>query len=360
MLHKALIIGPNLGMGGVERASANYANLLAENGWAVTYLELIPKKQFFSLHPEVRFLEGPVFNKGQINTLKTLRYIRKTVMNEKPIVILGFTKLYAALANLSVLFSSFQVIVLERSSPLYIWPRQVEWFARVSFFFKKCGGIIAQTSMAAKYQQRYYRTQHVLALPNPVRPIQTPIKISKEKWILLVGRLRDDCKGFDRFMQVLDKMEFPDEEWKVVFAGGEVGEAGYLLQLLQQPEKKEKMIFLGKVDKLDELYAKAAVFVIPSRSEGFPNALCEAMAAGLPAVSFDFVAGPRDLIEDGENGYIIEDGNVTEMAKTIQFLMNEPAERERVGKQAAEIADRLSYDQTSRKLIKFLQNLKKT
>lgn len=143
----------------------------------------------------------------------------------------------------------------------------------------------------------------------------------------------------------------------MVFAGGEVAEAGYLLELLQSPEKKERLVFLGRVNSLDEVYAKAAIFAIPSHSEGFPNALCEAMAAGLPSVSFDFVAGPRDLIVHGENGYLIEDGNVAEMAKTIEFLMKEPAVREQVGQQATEIANRLSYDQTAAKLLRFLQTL---
>jgi glycosyltransferase involved in cell wall biosynthesis len=356
-MKRVVIVGPNIGMGGVERSTTNYANLLAESGWQVTYLALIPDERFFSLHPSVRFLDGPSFNRKHIQKRKTLHHIRQVVMTERPSIILGFTKLYAALANMALIFTRYRVIVLERSSPLYVWPWQVEWFARLSFTLKKCRGIISQTSIAATYQQRFYRTQNVLVLPNPVRQIHIPTNTKKEKWILMVGRLHDHCKGFDRFMQVLDRMKFPDNEWKIVLAGGEETEAGYLLELLKNPEKKERMHFLGKVDSMDEVYAKASIFAIPSRSEGFPNALCEAMAAGLPVVSFDFVAGPRDLIEDGVHGYLVEDGNIPEMTQRLEWLMKETTKRAEIGERATEIGHRLSYAHTAQKLGDFLRSL---
>ena len=68
--------------------------------------------------------------------------------------------------------------------------------------------------------------------------------------------------------------------------------------------------FLGKVEEIDKCYAYAGMFVIPSRSEGFPNALAEAMTAGCCCVTFDFVAGPRDIITNNINGIIVENKNM--------------------------------------------------
>lgn len=354
MEQKVLIVGPNVGMGGVERASANYANLLAESGWQVTYLALIPDERFFQLLSAVRFLEGPPYNRQHMAILKTMQHIRQAVQSEQPSVILAFTKFYAALANLALVLTPYRVVVLERSSPLYVWPRQVEWFTRLSFFLKKCAGVISQTTMAAQYHQRYYRSPRLLVLPNPVNPMVLPDPLpSKEKWILLVGRLHDDCKGFDRFMHVLDQLQFPDEEWKVVFAGGSRAEAYYLLRLLRDPAKAERITFLGKVEDLALVYSKSAIFVIPSRSEGFPNALCEAMAAGLPCVSFDFVAGPCDLIEHGVNGFLVEEGNITGMANELEKLMADADLRLRIGQQASQITHRLSYASIRKRLNEF-------
>jgi glycosyltransferase involved in cell wall biosynthesis len=144
-----------------------------------------------------------------------------------------------------------------------------------------------------------------------------------------------------------------NQDWELHIAGGdEEGEA-----LKEQAERLgviNRIKFLGKVKDIDREYAKAGIYVIPSRSEGFPNALAEAMAAGCCCIAFDFVAGPRDIIVDGISGLIIENGNTTEMAKAIDYLIAHPEKRIQLRKEAIKIREKLNENLIAEKIKRFI------
>lgn len=99
------------------------------------------------------------------------------------------------------------------------------------------------------------------------------------------------------------------------------------------------------------------VFVLPSRNEGFPNALIEAMATGLACISFDCSAGPSEIITDGEDGILVEEGNVSELARQMQRLIDNEKEIARLGNNALAIRDRLSLEKIGKKFMKFIDEL---
>lgn len=325
-MKKIVVIGPNAGMGGVERASTNIANGFVELGHDVTYIALIPEEPFFQL--KSKYIEPSGFNNTSMDLIKTLMYIRKEVSDIQPDAILCYTKFYAALTNVALLFTRYQIHVTERSSPLYPWPKRIEQFCRFSFSIKKVKGVISQTTIASEYHQKYYGKTRFIVIPNAVREIKSYPEIKREKIILAVGRFHDDCKGFDLLVEAFNLLN--DSEWRLVFAGGTQEEGKYLLDLAQD-DKKFKIEFLGAVKEMDMLYARAGIFVMPSRSEGFPNALAEALVAGCCCVSFDFIAGPKDLIEDGVNGVLVEAENYMMLGEKLSELVINKKERELYG-----------------------------
>lgn len=348
---KILIIGPNLGLGGVERASSNISNGLHNLGHDLTYLALIPETPFYDL--KTKYIEPKNFNIKKMDFLSTILYIRKEVNRINPDSILCFTKFYAALVNLALLLTKYGIFVTERSSPFYLWPKKIEIICKISFFLKKPKGVVSQTSIASQYHQKYYGKTKYTVVPNAIKEIIRYPEIKRENFILAVGRFHDPCKGFDLLIQAFNLLK--NEDWKLVFAGGTQEEGQYLLDLAINA-KKDKIEFLGAIKDIDKLYSKAGIFVMPSRSEGFPNALAEALSAGCCCVSFDFTAGPRDLIKHGVNGEIVEAENIQALALTLDGLIIDSKRRDSYRKEAIKVGNKLSEKNISKLILEFITN----
>ena len=117
---------------------------------------------------------------------------------------------------------------------------------------------------------------------------------------------------------------------------------------------QEKIDFLGIVKDVKRLYSKSAIFAFTSTLEGFPNALAEAMAAGCACISFDCVAGPSDIIDDGINGILIPVGNDTLYKEKLQLLMEDQGLRERFSIAAKEKMNQFEASYISNKFYNFI------
>jgi glycosyltransferase involved in cell wall biosynthesis len=228
----------------------------------------------------------------------------------------------------------------------------VSLFNKIVYTICTPAGLISQTWLAAEKQQRFFKNRtRIKVIHNGVKKVILYPETKRQKKILAVGRLNDHLKGFDRLIEAFAIIK--DQDWQLVFAGpDEKGE--HLKNQAYELGVHNRVRFLGQVKDMDRLYAEAGIFVIPSRSEGFPNALCEAMAAGLPSISFDFCAGPRELINSDENGLIVPDGDINSLAGAIDYLISEPKERDRLGNKAMEIRDRLDANKIADQWLAFI------
>jgi len=142
--------------------------------------------------------------------------------------------------------------------------------------------------------------------------------VAKEKMVLAVGRLSYQ-KGFDMLLDIWYQTKCRDDGWKLVIIG-----QGELLEQLET--KKEFLGISSSVEilpanpQIESLYARSSLYVMSSRWEGLPLVLIESTSAGLPIVSFDCETGPRDIVKNGYNGYLVECFNLSDFASIIDKL----------------------------------------
>lgn len=216
-------------------------------------------------------------------------------------------------------------------------------------------GFIAQTQRAADYKINQFGNKlNIKIIPNAIKGIEV-YEIPKKKWVLCLARLSWE-KGPDRLLKAFSLIE-DRKGWQLIFAG-----SGPMMESLKKMAKdlniKDEVLFLGQVKNVDYLLAESAFFVLPSHLEGFPNALCEAMAAGLPAICFDTIPY-ENIIVNNENGFVVKDNNLNDLASKISFLINNPEKRIQFSRKAEQIKEKLAIEKIGEMYLSFMFNIKK-
>jgi GalNAc-alpha-(1->4)-GalNAc-alpha-(1->3)-diNAcBac-PP-undecaprenol alpha-1,4-N-acetyl-D-galactosaminyltransferase len=159
--------------------------------------------------------------------------------------------------------------------------------------------VIVQTETIAEWFKTSVPTQHLVVIPNAVRApefMEGMRGTVREPIILCVGRLARQ-KGFDLLLRAIVESGLVKKGWRVVILG-EGEERVALRQLASDCGIADFVEMPGYVSNVSDWMTRSGIFCLPSRYEGFPNALLEAMQTGLPCVSFDCPSGPRDLIDN--------------------------------------------------------------
>ena len=356
MLHAdILIISPSISMGGIQNASVNLANELVDLDNRVVFVTLFKHEHFFQLDNKIEFIEpSNQLNSRSLSIFKSIIWLRKEIKKVNPKVVLIYNKLYAAIGSISTFGLGVTLAISERSSPFYDWGWQTELISKIFFSIRPPEKVISQTQIAAEVHQKVYPRSEVTVIPNALRDVALFPEIKRKQVLLCVGRFGDTCKGFDRMLHAFHAIQ--NKSWELWFAGVEQNEGEELLasEGLLKSAIVDRIRFLGKRKDIDRIYAQAGIFVIPSRSEGFPNALCEAMAAGCPCISFDFIAGPRDILSPGQDGVIVPDGNIPSLAHAIDELIEDPLRRQKLGDAAKAISERLAPKKIAQQHLDFM------
>jgi len=174
---------------------------------------------------------------------------------------------------------------------------------------------------------------------------------SSNRAIVAMGRL-DRQKGFDLLLDAFARIADRHPDWSLKIIG-----QGPLRKELEQQTADLKLVgrvhFAGHVVDPFAVLGSSDLFVFPSRSEGFGLALCEAMACGLPVVSFDCASGPGQIIRHGLDGILVPPEDVAAMAGVLDRLMNDRQERDRLAARAPEVLQRFSAE----RILAIWQNL---
>jgi glycosyltransferase involved in cell wall biosynthesis len=127
-------------------------------------------------------------------------------------------------------------------------------------------------------------------------------------------------KGIDLLLKAWFIIEKQISDWRLDVFGD--GDRTPYEQLIDELKINRKSCLLhGRTDDVEKEYCNSSIFVLSSRFEGFGMVLTEAMACGLPVVSFACPCGPKDIVRDGEDGFLVANGNVDDLAQQLMKLM---------------------------------------
>lgn len=200
-----------------------------------------------------------------------------------------------------------------------------------------------------------WNTKNVVVIPNTVDLKNTDYSQHTQKIAIFAGRFTYQ-KGLDRMLEAWKIIVCKRNDW-VLKLVGEGEQKEYLKQQCQKLGITGNVIFAPATKDIEKEYINSSLFLLTSRFEGFGLVLVEAMQCGVPCVSFDCPYGPSDIIDNGVNGYLIENGNMEEFAKATLKLIEDDELRKKMGKAAIEKAKQYQPENIMPKWIELYENL---
>lgn len=355
-MHVLMVIS-SLHGGGAERVAAILANTWSDRGTKVSVLtfdETIQNDAHYALHPDVSVhrLGGSksCTNKvaAVLRFLTTVKRLRGAIRNIQPDVVVAFMAQTNIITLLACEGLGLPVLVSERCHPgFYSVGRG--WAPLRKIVYRRASSVVVQTRDVADWCSDNLSLNQVDIIPNPVmrQKRRALLDSSGRKQIVAAGRLTYQ-KGFDLLIKSFSMLAGDYPDWDLVICGE--GEERVALETMVADEGLNNRIQLARWNSnlLGE-FADSDMFVLCSRFEGFPNVLCEAMSIGLPVVSYDCPSGPGDIIRDGEDGYLVEEGDWKQFARQMGRLMQDESLRRKMGESGREVAARYSPDRIIKK-----------
>jgi GalNAc-alpha-(1->4)-GalNAc-alpha-(1->3)-diNAcBac-PP-undecaprenol alpha-1,4-N-acetyl-D-galactosaminyltransferase len=346
------IISPSLKIGGIQRALVGLANYYVEKGLKVSFITCFSVTPLYTLDERVELIDHKQkrgLGESGIEKISfyifLLKYVRHKVRELKPDVVLSFGDIMGPFVLGSLMGLKVPKFIGDRTSADYKFkfplPQLKKWL------YPKSTGYFAQTTKAALYRKEEFGNKlRITVVPNGIRTVQR-YNVPRENVILYVGRFAWE-KAPERLIEAFSKVK--RHGWTLEMAGD-----GPLLNKMKKLVKElsinDKVIFHGEVKNVDALFARASIYVIPSILEGFPNALCEAMAAGLPSICFETIPY-EDIFTDGYDGFAVAAGDIDALGNKITELIDNPELRNEIGKNALGVIERLSMDRAAKTIYR--------
>ena len=350
---KIVFVISSMGSGGAERVISNMANYWAGNSWSVTLITLEEKNKYF-YNLDKRISKVALCLVGQststpdavINNIRRILALRSAIKFSRPDAVISFMDRTNVLTIMATLFTGTPVIISERTNPNY-HDIGKGWKALRRWLYKKADALVVQTQDVLQWAINTVGKEKAFVIPNCISLYLNNNPNNKGKqfrhpFILAMGRLTPE-KGFDLLVSAFAKICLNHPEWLLVILG-EGNERLLLEAKVKELGIEDRVYLLGTHPNPVEIMTQAKIFVLSSRYEGFPNALLEAMASGLPVISFDCPSGPREIIRHEIDGILVPPEDVFALAAAMNDLIINPEKRERLASRAIDIVDRFAED----------------
>lgn len=360
-------------VGGAERVLANKVNFLVSHNFDVSIVVWSPTKTpFYFIDPRVKVysvdceldIRG-VFGKMRKYKAKS-KYLNEmnALMNEiKPEIVVSMADRYSR--YIYKLKDGSKKIVerhISKYKDKYYYTRYDDSFlGRIyTHYFHKYSDykIYSQFDkfivLTEEDKKSWGTMPNILAIPNALSSV--PVSKAKlvNKRVIAAGRIVAQ-KQFHKLIEIWSKIARKYPDWKLTIFGD--GDRESLYELIRQYNITDFVEVKPTTKDIEKEYLNSSIYALSSTHEGFPMVLLEAMTYGLPVVSYACKCGPRDMIVDDEDGFLIEFGDMDKFAEKLSLLIENEEMRQRMGKAASENILRFSEDVVMAKWIKLFNEL---
>ena len=354
-LHIAFVIG-SMQVGGAQRMTANLIGFLSRLGVRVSLITLDPRPPAFTLPDSVKLLapvEGRRFRRDIGSGFRVLKFLRKSIKASQAEIVISF--LFPALFLLASASCKAKKIISIRNNPNKFEFPDSRSIRRV--LFRYADAVLCQTDHAAKLVYKQTRHKNIEVFPNFLDDMFMMDDVipafPRAKRIVYVGRLVEGKGTSDLIWAFADAF---DKDWELILVGAgplESQISNYAAEL----DVADRVIMTGDVNDVRPFLVSAQIFAFCSYSEGFPNALMEAMAQGLCCVSYNCNAGPSELIIDGQNGFLIDVGDKVALKDKLVELSQNPELMMTVAKAAKDVRRRYCQENAGKRFLSFLNRV---
>lgn len=330
--------------GGVERIVSEKANYFSEEyGHCVTIISIYEdnhKERAYPLIDKVGLvcLNVPMAGKSNsiifqtFNRIKTLflatKRLNKTIKQLNPDIIFFATTMGALLLPLCKTKA-------RRIFESHLAFKHTPYKSLFGLMIRKADNIICLTKEDA---EDFKKAKDVRVIPNFIKIKELPQCDYNSKKAIAIGRLEYQ-KGFDIMIDCWKEIQNKFPDWQLhIYGEGSMKES--LQKQIDEYKLNDHVILCGRNENIIEKYNEYSLFLTTSRYEGLPMVLIESQCYGLPAVSFNFKCGAKEILEDNFNGFLIPQGNKLLFCEKAKELMSSIELRKKLGTAALKTAEK--------------------
>lgn len=346
--------------GGTERVAVQLANALQEdNTYDICVMSLTEQqeKPFYSLNPNIqRYKLGEKWINPGPGYIPLIGRLRRFLKEKQIDIIIDIDIVLDVLSIPATRRMKTKVVSWEHFTVDFELSVLYRKFI-LKYSVKRSDYVIVLTDGDwEEYQNRLGRKNAISRIYNPVAyQLKKEIEIEKKKMILSVGRLVPE-KGTEYIKRVsLPVLErYPEWQWIIL---GDGTERKNLEQFIIDNNLQKRLVLKGNVENVEEYLQQASIFVVTSKYEGLGLSMLEAREMKVPCVSFDVKMGPRELIHNEVDGYLVQPFDCNEMAKKIEMLINNPKQRSQFADNAYLCMEEFKLQKITRQWKDILESL---